>query len=250
MDWRDEGILIAARRHGESSAIIEVFTAGHGRHAGVVRGGAGRRMAPVLQPGTRLSLEWSARLEEHIGTFRVDPMPSRTAAIMADPAALAALVSMNALLSVTLPERDAHPALYARSLELLDALAAAGDWPARYAAWELALLAELGFGLDLDRCAVTGETADLAWVSPRSGRAVGRAAGAPWAERLLPLPGFLRDGWQVPPAPAEVVAALELTGFFLEVWIAPGLRRETLPEARARAVAAIRRSAAGPRGPS
>ena len=113
MDWRDEGILIAARRHGESAAIVEVFTAGHGRHAGVVRGGAGRRMAPVLQPGARLSVEWTARLEEHIGHFRVDPIASRTAAIMADRAALAALGSVTALLAAALPERDAHPALYA-----------------------------------------------------------------------------------------------------------------------------------------
>ena len=172
MDWRDEGILLTARRHGESAAIVEVFTARHGRHAGVVRGGGSRRMAPVLQPGSRLAVEWSARLEEHIGTFRVDPIGARAAAIMADPAALAALAAMTALVAATLPERDAHPDLYARSLALLDALAAAPDWPARYAAWELALLAELGFGLDLAACAVTGATQDLVWVSPRTGRAV------------------------------------------------------------------------------
>ncbi len=240
MDWRDEGILITARRHGESSAIIEVFTAAHGRHAGVVRGGSGRRMTPVLQPGARLSLEWSARLEEHIGAFRVDPMPSRTAAIMADAAALAVLGAMTALLSATLPERDAHPALYARSLDLVEALGTAADWPARYALWELALLRELGFGLDLERCAVTGAAEDLVWVSPKSGRAVGRAAGAPWAERLLRLPAFLR-GWEAPPGKPEVLAGLALTGFFLEAWVAPGLKRGALPEARARAVAALRR---------
>jgi DNA repair protein RecO (recombination protein O) len=241
MDWRDEGILIAARRHGESSAIIEVFTAGHGRHAGVVRGGAGRRMTPVLQPGARLQLEWSARLEEHIGTFRVDPMAARTAAIMADPAALAALGAMTALLSVTLPERDAHPALYARSLELVEALGAAPDWPARYAAWELALLAELGFGLDLERCAVTGSAEDLVWVSPKSGRAVNREAGAAWAARLLPLPAFLKGGWDAPPLEAEVLEGLALTGFFLGAWVAPALPRGELPPARGRAVEAIRR---------
>jgi DNA repair protein RecO (recombination protein O) len=241
MDWRDEGILIAARRHGESSAIVEVFTAAHGRHAGVVRGGAGRRLAPVLQPGARLSLEWSARLEEHIGTFRVDPIGARTAAIMADRAALAALGAMTALIAVTLPERDAHPELYARSRDLVDALGAAPDWPARYAAWELALLAELGFGLDLAACAVTGSAEDLVWVSPRSGRAVSRAAGAAWADRLLPLPAFLSRGWDLPPTAREVAAALALTGFFLEARVAPGLPREALPAARGRAVEAIRR---------
>lgn len=241
MEWRDEGILIAARRHGESAAIVEVFTAGHGRHAGVVRGGGGRRMTPVLQPGSLVSVEWSARLEEHVGNFRIDPMPSRIAAIMGDAAALAALSAMAGLLSATLPERDAHPALYARSLELLGALGAAPDWAARYAGWELALLGELGFGLDLERCALTGGTEDLGWVSPRTGRAVCRSAGAPWAGRLLPLPAFLR-GWEAPPGREEVLEALALTGFFLEAWVAPGLPREMLPAARGRAVEAIRRA--------
>ncbi len=245
MDWRDEGLLIAVRRHGESSAIVEVLTRGHGRHAGVVRGGAGRRMAPVLQPGARLSVEWTARLEDHIGTFRVDPMASRTAAIMADGAALAALGAMTALVAVTLPERDSHPELYGRCLELVEALGVGADWGARYAAWELALLAELGFGLDLSVCAVTGGTAELVWVSPKSGRAVSREAGAAWADKLLVLPAFLRDGWEAPPAAAEVAAALRLTGFFLEARVAPGLRREVLPPARERAVRAILRQRAG-----
>jgi DNA repair protein RecO (recombination protein O) len=242
MDWRDEGILIAARRHGESAAIIEVLTREHGRHAGVVRGGAGRRMTPILQPGARLSLEWTARLEEHIGTFRVDPIAARTAAIMADRAALAALGSVTALIAAALPERDAHPELYGRSLGLVEALGAAPDWPARYAAWELALLAELGFGLDLGRCALTGTAADLAWVSPKSGRAVNRAAGAPWADRLLPLPGFLR-GEGTDPEAAELAAALALTGHFLETRVAPTLPRQALPAARGRAVEAILRHA-------
>jgi DNA repair protein RecO (recombination protein O) len=248
MDWRDEGLLLAVRRHGESAAIVEILTRAHGRHAGVVRGGAGRRMAPVLQPGARLAVEWTARLEEHIGTFRVDPIASRVAAIMADGAALAALQAVTALLAATLPERDAHPDLYARTLGLVQALGLAPDWRARYAAWELALLAELGFGLDLAAFAATGATEDLVWVSPRSGRAVSRAAGAPWADRLLALPSFLRDGWDAPPAPAEVAAALALTGHFLEARVAPGLPREALPPARARAVAAIRRAPSPPPG--
>jgi DNA repair protein RecO (recombination protein O) len=245
VDWRDEGILIGVRRHGESAAVIEVFTAGHGRHAGVVRGGGGRRMAPVLQPGARLQVEWSARLEEHLGHFRVDPLGVSTAAIMADRAALAALGSVAALLGAALPERDAHPRLYAATAELVAALGAAPDWPARYAAWELALLADLGFGLDLSVCALTGAVDDLVWVSPKSGRAVSRTAGAPWADRLLPLPAFLREGWEAAPPPAEVAAGLALTGHFLEARLAPGLRREALPEARARAVAAIRRAGEG-----
>lgn len=244
MDWRDEGILIATRRHGESAAIVEIFTAGHGRHAGVVRGGGSRRLAPLLQPGARLAVEWSARLEEHIGTFRVDAMPARTAALMlGDRAALAALGAVLGLIAAALPERDAHPDLYARTLDLVGALGAAPDWPARYAVWELALLAELGFGLDLATCAVSGSEQDLAWVSPRSGRAVSRSAGAAWADRLLPLPGFLRDGWDAAPPPAAVADALRLTGHFLEARLAPGLARGTLPAARARAVAGLVRPA-------
>ncbi len=241
MDWRDEGILLSARRHGESAAIVEVFTAAHGRHAGVVRGGAGRRMTPVLQPGALLAVEWSARLEEHIGAFRVDPIATRAAVLMADRAALAALGAMTALIAATMPERDSHPELYARSRRLLEALGTAPDWPALYAVWELALLAELGFGLDLATCAATGSREDLVWVSPKSGRAVSRAAGAPWAEKLLSLPGFLRGGWEAPPPAAEIAAALALTGHFLEARVAPGLPRGALPAARDRALAAMAR---------
>lgn len=240
MEWRDEGILISARRHGESSAIVEIFTAGHGRHAGVVRGGAGRRLTPVLQPGAELSVEWSARLEEHIGAFKVDPIRSHTAQLMEDRAALAALGAVTALVSAALPERAAHPLLYVRSRALIAALGTAEDWPARYALWELALLAELGFGLDLSRCAATGRADDLIYVSPKSGVAVSREGGAPWADRLLALPGFLCAGGG-PASRADVAAALGLTGFFLEARLAPTLPRETLPEARARAVEAILR---------
>lgn len=240
MDWRDEGIVIGARRHGESAAVLEVFTAAHGRHAGVVRGGAGRRMTPVLQPGNWLSVEWSARLEEQLGHFRVDPLPgARTGVIMADRAALEGLAAVVALLAAALPERDAHPHLYAATLDLLEALGVSADWRARYALWELALLADLGFGLDLSACVVSGVREDLVWVSPKSGRAVSRAAGAPWADRLLTLPAFLREGWTKAPTPAEVEQALALSGHFLEARVAPVLRQGRLPEARARAVAAI-----------
>jgi len=244
MDWRDEGIVISVRRHGESAAVVDLFTAVHGRHSAVVRGGGGRRMAPLLQPGARLAVEWSARLEEHLGHFRVDPVGAPIAAIMADRAALAGLGSVAALIAVTLPERDAHPALYGATRDLVAALGVAPDWPARYACWELALLAELGFGLDLASCAATGAVDGLAFVSPRSGRAVSAAAGAPWAGRLLPLPAFLREGWSAPPDARSVAEALALTGHFLETRVAPGLRRETLPAARARAVEAIRRTSA------
>jgi DNA repair protein RecO (recombination protein O) len=230
--WRDAAILLAVRRHGEGDAIVELLTAERGRHCGVVKGGAGRRLGPVLQPGAQLDVEWRARLEAHIGTARVEPVKSRAGAIMADGRALAALSSATALLVAFLPEREPHPALYETTAALFDALAEGLDWPGLYARWELALLAELGFGLDLDRCAATGATEALIWVSPRTGRAVSREAGAPWADRLLPLPAFLREGGAA--APAEVAAALRLTGHFLERHAAPAFGVERAPAARGR----------------
>ncbi len=245
MDWRDEGALIAVRRHGESSAIIEVFTETQGRHAGIVRGGAGRRMAPILQPGAQLSVEWRARLSEHLGTFRVEPVRSRAASVLGDKRALAALTALCAQLSAYLPEREAHPGLYRRTLALLDLIGASPDWAAEYARWELALLAELGFGLDLSRCASTGGTEELEWVSPKSGRAVSREAGAPYADRLFPLPAFLTGG-DAEASDRDVADALALTGHFLAVWVAPAIGRERPPQARDRlAELFARRVAAG-----
>jgi DNA repair protein RecO (recombination protein O) len=245
VNWRDEGILIAARRHGESGAIVQVLTRDHGRHAGVVRGGGSRRMAPLLQPGAIVAVEWTARLEEHLGHFRIDPAGPGLARILADRAALAALGAIAALLSASLPEREAHPALYARTLDVVSSLGAAPDWPARYVVWELALLADLGFGLDLARCAVAGGDAELAFVSPRTGRAVSRAGAVGWEKRLLPLPAFLRDGWPEgePPAATDLAAALRLSGHFLNARLAPTLPRGAVPGARSRAVEAMLRRA-------
>ncbi len=240
MDWQDEGLVIGSRRHGETSAILEVLTAGHGRHSGVVRGGASRRLTPVLQPGARVAVVWSARLEAHLGTFRVEPIATSLAAVLADRAALGCLGSMLALIGAALPERATHPALYARSCELVAALGRDPDWRARYALWELYFLAELGFGLDLRSCAVTGGVDDLVWVSPKSGRAVGRSAGAAWADRLLPLPAFLRGAENSVDA-ADLASALALTGHFLEGWLGPTLPQGKLPAARARAVTALAR---------
>jgi len=233
MDWRDEGILLTVRPHGETSAIIETLTREHGRHAGLVQGGKRAAMAPALQPGTQLSLEWRARLSEHLGHFRIEPLRSRAAQIMEDRAALAGLNAMGALLVAFLPEREPNPEVYAATVDLADALAAAeGDWPARYAFWELGLLRALGFGLDLGSCAATGATEDLVYVSPRTGRAVSRLAGAAWADRMLPLPGFLTGRGQ--PNIGAVREALRMSGHFLEHWACPALERQGLPEARGR----------------
>lgn len=231
MEWRDEAVLLSVRPHGESSAIIEVFTARHGRHAGVVRGGASRRLLPILQPGAQLHVIWRARLDGHIGAFVVEPLRSR-AGVLGDRLALAGLSSICALLQVALAERDPHPGLWASSMALLDALQTTPDWPLQYMRWEMHLLEELGFGLDLTSCAVTGSREDLAYVSPRTGRAVSRAAAGEWASRLLPLPVALLG--QGPADDDEIVQGLALTGHFLLREMTPMLGGRPLPEARAR----------------
>jgi DNA repair protein RecO (recombination protein O) len=233
MEWRDEGVLLSMRPHGESSAIIEMFTALHGRHAGVVRGGASRRLAPVLQPGAQLAVTWRARLDGHIGAFVVEPLRSRTG-VLGDRLALAGLTSVCALLHVALAEREPHPALWASSIRLLDALAIGADWPVQYLRWEMQLLDDLGFGLDLTSCAATGSRDDLAYVSPKTGRAVSRAAAGEWAARLLPLPVALLG--QGSADRAEIAQGLALTGHFLLRELTPMLGDHPLPEARARLV--------------
>lgn len=241
MEWREEGVLLSTRPHGESAAIIEVFTAGHGLHAGMVHGGQSRRMAPLLQPGAQLDLSWRARLDDHIGAFSFDPVRGRAAALMQDRRALAALTAVCALLRHALPEREPHPGLYAATLALMDALAAPG-WEGDYLRWELRLLEEVGFGLDLSRCAVTGGRDDLAYVSPRSGRAVSRAGAGDWADRLLPLPACLCG--QGPATPADLAEGLLTTGAFL-VRFAETLGRP-LPAARMRLVTLLSRPSPAP----
>ena len=241
MEWRDEGALLSARLHGESSAIIEVFTAAHGRHAGVVRGGASRKMAALLQPGSHVAVTWRARLEDHIGVFVAEPLHSR-AAILADRLGLAGLNAVCALLHVALPERQSHPLLWKMTMALLDAMALHQDWTADYLRWELLLLDELGFGLDLTTCAVTGARDDLAYVSPKTGRAVSRAGAGDWAARLLPLPQVMLG--QGPALGAELVQGLALTGHFLNRGLEPVLNGRALPEARARLLDLLARSLA------
>lgn len=239
MQWRGQGILLSVRRHGETSAIIEVFTPEQGRHAGVVRGGTSRKIAPILQPGAQLDVAWWARLDNHIGTFTVEPLHSRAAQVMNDRLALAGMLSVLALLRFALPERAPQPGLYARSLALLDMLGQSDLWPLAYLRWEQALLDDMGFGLDLGACAVTGATTDLAYVSPKSGRAVSRAGAGEWASRLLPLPACLLG--QGVGDLEDVMQGLQVTGHFLLHHLAPGLGASALPDARLRFVDALAR---------
>ncbi len=237
MDWRDTGFVLTARRHGETGLIVELMTAEHGRHAGLVRGGQSPKRRALLQPGNLVTASWRGRLEEHLGSFDIELLRAHAAALLDDADRLAALTSAAALIALALPEREPHGDVYQSFAELIATLDSM-DWATRYVIWECALLAALGYGLDLSACAATGVNDDLAYVSPRSGRAVSRSAGAPYHHKLLALPGFL---WhEVPADPVDIVAGLTLAGHFLHHHLlAPHGRG--LPEARTRLVDRLRR---------
>lgn len=244
MEWRDEGIILGTRKHGETSAILEVMTRGHGRHLGLVRGGRSRKMQPVLQPGNRLELLWRARLDEHLGTFQAEPLEQNTARFLESAVAVYGLQTLAAHLRL-LPERDPNEGLYEALrvvLEHLDEPAFAAELVARF---ELLILEELGFGLDLTQCAATGGRDDLVYVSPKSGCAVSRAAGEPYRDRMLPLPPFLHSTSGVQADLAAIGDAFRLTGFFLlrHVYEPRGM---TPPEARAGFIGALRKLLSGP----
>ena len=248
IEWRDEGVLLAVRKHGEAAVIVEFFTQHHGKHAGVVRGGAGRRQGPILQPGGQFEVVWKARLEEHMGAFTVEPMRSRAAQVMTDPLALAGLTSVVGLLNFALPERAQHGALYSASINLLDLICVTEAWPLAYLHWEMQLLEDLGFGLDLSCCVVSGTTEDLAYVSPKSGRAVAAHHAGRWKTQLLPLAPCMIG--QSVADNDEIAAGLRTTGHFLEKWLAPSLGDRGLPLARQRLVERLFRAARLEQGPS
>jgi DNA repair protein RecO (recombination protein O) len=214
VQWSDEGIVMAVRRHGETSAVASLLTRGHGRHAGLVHGGAGRKSRGTLQPGNRVEAVWRGRLAEHLGSFTLELKAAEGALLLDDADRLACLASACGVVEQALPERHPYPAIYDGFLALLDALAAEGDvWAAVYVRWELGLLDQLGFGLDLTQCAATGEADELVYVSPKTGRAVSAAAGEPYKDRLLRLPSFLTGGGA---DDDDIAAGLALTGHFLE----------------------------------
>ena len=244
MEWRDEAILLSSRRHGESAAIIDVLSPSHGRSSGVVRGGASRKLAPILQPGAQLDVTWKARLEDHLGSFTVEPIRSRAAASLGDRLSLAGLNAVVSLLLFCLPEREVHARLYDQTRALLDLLGQPEIWPLAYLKWELALLDDLGFGLDLTTCAVLGSGQDdLIYVSPKTGRAVSREGAGEWADRLLPLPPSLLG--QGAAEDEDVLDALGVTGYFLMHRVATELGHKPLPDARARFVERFERRTKG-----
>jgi DNA repair protein RecO (recombination protein O) len=244
MEWRDEGLVIGVRRHGEHSAVVEAMTRAHGRHLGLVRGGRSARLHAALQPGNTLGLVWRARLDEHLGAFAIEPLCLRAGRLMESALALAGVTYLGVLARL-LPERDPHEAVYETLTliaERLDDAALAAPLVARF---ETQILAECGFRLDLARCAATGTNEALVYVSPRSGRAVSAQAGAPWRDRLLPLPAFLREGarLETDPSPEEITEGFRMTGFFLlrDIFASRG---EALPDSRRAFLAAALKTAA------
>lgn len=213
LEWTDDAVVLAARPHGENDLVLQLLTRARGRHAGLVRGGQGRRQRGLLEPGTPVTATWKARLADHLGYLACEPHGSTLGLLLDSPGPLAALASVLALAERALPEREPHPAAYEGLLALLTALAGE-HWGEATVLWELQLLAELGFGLDLSACAAGGDNDQLAYVSPRSGRAVSLAAGEPWRERLLALPPFLLG--RSAGGAEEVRQGLALTGHFLE----------------------------------
>jgi DNA repair protein RecO (recombination protein O) len=239
MDWSDEGLVLSTRPLGEANMVAELLTLSHGRHLGLVRGGRSRRMRPLLQPGNLLGVTWRARLSEHLGGFNVELMEAHGARVLDDARALAAIGSLSGLARL-LPERDPHPELYTAALQVLRAFDEAKVWPTLLVRWELQLLQELGFGLDLSECAATGVDQDLVYVSPRSGRAVSRDAGLPYCSKLLKLPAFLLDD-TAPIGEGDIEAGFVLVGHFLErdVLEPHGL---TMPQARERLISLLARA--------
>jgi DNA repair protein RecO (recombination protein O) len=240
MEWRDIGFVLAARRYGESGVIVELLTRERGRHAGLVRGGQSPKLRAVLQPGNEVAAFWRGRLAEHLGTLACEIVRPHAAGILDDPDRLAALAAATALIAAALPEREPQPDVFVSFGNLLEALDSAVDWPALYVGWERDLLGALGFGLDLGRCAATGATTDLAYVSPRTGCAVSRAAGLQYRDKLLALPEFL---WRNAPADGgQIVLGLSLTEHFLahHIFLPQG---RTLPAARLRLAERLRKAA-------
>ncbi len=242
MEWTDEGIVLSVRAHGETAAVAEILTRNHGRHLGLVHGGRSRKLRPVLQIGNHVDATWKARLSEHLGHVTLELRRGYAASAMDDPLALAGLTSLCALARL-LPERDPHPSLYEITLFVLGYLDDSAVWPALYVRWELALLEELGFGLDLGSCAATGSNDQLIYVSPKSGRAVSASAGEPYRDKLLRLPSFLAPGRHNGVERGDVSDGLDLTGRFLDERVFRP-RGETLPEPRGRMVELLSRALA------
>jgi DNA repair protein RecO (recombination protein O) len=239
MDWSEDAIILHIRPHGETSAVAELFARGQGRHLGLVHGGQSRKRRSMLQTGNLVAAHWRARLADQLGVFTLELAEPFAARALDDGLALAGIGTLTGLARF-LPERDPHAMLYDLAVLLLRHLGEPELWPQLLARWELQLLSELGFGLDLASCAATGATERLIYVSPKSGRAVSAEAGEPYKDRLLALPAFLRERTSTDAGPRDVANALRLTGHFLDLHVL-GPRNLRAPEGRQRLLDALGR---------
>lgn len=230
VEWQDDAIVLSARPHGETGAVVTLLARSHGRHAGLVQGGQSRSRAAWLQPGQQVEASWRARLADQLGNYALEPSSPYPAAVLDDALALAGLTAACAVAEQALPEREAHPAVFEGLIALIDTLATPA-WPYAYVQWELGLLREVGYGINLAACAVTGVTEGLTHVSPRTGRAVCAEAAAPYKEKLLPLPGFLCGRGEM--SEQAICDGLKLTGYFLEQSVF-AVHHQPLPAARGR----------------
>ncbi len=229
--WEDQGIVLSVRGHGENGAIVSLLTENNGRHAGYVRGARSSKMRGTVEPGNLVDAQWQARVSDGLGSYTLGPLKSYGPLYMADPLKLAALQSACALCDAALPEREGHPGLFHGLIALFDTLDQ-DIWAAAYVMWEIAFLRELGFSLDFSSCAGGGDNSTLAYISPKTGRAVSYAAGEPYKDKLLALPGFLKpENGAV--EEADIILGLKMTGYFLEHW-AFAQHTKGLPEARLR----------------
>jgi DNA repair protein RecO (recombination protein O) len=230
MEFEDDAFVLSARPFGETGAIVELITRLHGKYAAHVAGAASRRTKPFLQAGARVSLRYRARTSDQLGSASLEPVGEGPSALFDDALALAGLAAAAAVAAGALPEREPHPGAFLGLEAFIDALAAPDIWPAVYVRFEAGLLADLGFGLDLSRCAVTGSPDDLIYVSPRTGRAVSAGAGEAYKDRLLALPPFLLSA-QGGLSAGDIAAGLAITGHFLQRFVFAPLNRP-LPPAR------------------
>lgn len=235
MRWEDEGILLSSRNHGEYNAIIEVLTLRNGRHAGLVKYAYSGKRNSLLEPGMQLNLVWTARLNEHLGVFVIETVKSRTSAIIQSKERLLGFNSIVSMLLLAIPEREPCERIYKATINLVELIESDTNWFASYVRWELLLLSDLGFGLDFSVCAVTGDSRDLIYISPKTGRAVSRKAGEKWQKKLISLPSFLTSSSEKNETDLITLQlGMSLTGYFLQKWLLPSIEKRFLPEARTR----------------
>ncbi len=240
MEWLDEGIVLSTKTYGENSALVVIFTSENGLHSGLVRNASSKKLGVALQPSTQVAVRWYGRLEEHLGRFTLETIKSRADLFMSDRLLLSGFNSISTFCLSMLPERQSTRSFYNKTKLILDGMVVNENWPLFYLRWELNMLSELGFGLDLSKCVLTGSKSNLKYISPKSGRAVSADAGEFYKKKLLAFPSILnveldRTNFSL----SEVVEGLKITGFFIEKWLMDGAQFDNLLDIRGRFISIL-----------